>query len=98
MPRPTVSRVAAAASALSLLLVPLVARAEPVAATTHVVAPGETLLQIADSVGVDGATLAKLNNLDDMNFLVAGQSLKLPVGTAVAPAAASAPGAGGAPA
>jgi cell wall-associated NlpC family hydrolase len=89
--------VAAAASALSLLLAPLVARAEPAGAAMYVVGPGETLSQIAASLGVDAATLAKLNNLDDVNFLVAGQSLKLPLGTAAAPASA-APGAPATPA
>jgi cell wall-associated NlpC family hydrolase len=82
MPRRTLRSVAAAASALSLLLAPLVARAEPTGAAVHVVEPGETLSQIADKLGVDPATLAKLNNLDDVNFLVAGQSLKLPLGSA----------------
>jgi cell wall-associated NlpC family hydrolase/nucleoid-associated protein YgaU len=81
---------AAAASALSLLLAPVVARAEPAGATIRVVEPGETLSQIADSLGVDSATLAKLNNLDDVNFLVAGQSLTVPV-KAVAPTPPPAP-------
>ncbi len=90
MPRRTLRRVAAAASALSLLLAPLVAQAEPAGASVHVVGPGETLSQIADSVGVDATTLAKLNNLDDINFLVAGQSLQVPVGTATARASSAA--------
>jgi peptidoglycan endopeptidase LytE len=94
MPRLTLSSVAAAASALSLLLAPLAAGAEPAGAAVHVVGPGETLSQIAADAGVDAAALAKLNNLDDVNFLVAGQSLKLPGGPA-APASApsAAPGA-----
>ncbi len=56
--------------------------------------------QIAADVGVDASVLAKLNNLDDVNFLVAGQSLKLPAGTAApaaVPAVASAPGPAGGP-
>ena len=40
--------------------------------------PGETLSQIALDAGVDGATLASLNSLDDPNLLVTGQTLKLP--------------------
>ncbi len=73
---------AAAATALSLLLAPLAVGAEPAGATVHVVSPGETLSQIAADAGVDAIALAKLNNLDDVNFLVAGQSLNLPAGTA----------------
>jgi cell wall-associated NlpC family hydrolase len=88
MPRRTLSSVVAAASALSLLWAPLAAGAEPAAATVHAVGPGETLSQIAADAGVDAAALARINNLDDMNFLVAGQSLKLPVGAA-APASAA---------
>jgi cell wall-associated NlpC family hydrolase len=90
MARRTLGSVAAAASALSLLLAPLVARADPAGAVVHVVEPGETLSQIADSAGVDIATLAKVNNLDDLNFLVAGESLKLPA-KAAAPAPPSPP-------
>ncbi len=73
---------AAAASGLSLLLAPLAVGAEPAGATIHVVGPGETLSQIAADAGVDAIAVAKLNNLDDVNFLVAGQSLNLPAGTA----------------
>src|SRR5213593_4672975 len=93
MPGRTLSSVAAAATALSLLLAPLAAGAEPAAATVHVVGLGETLSQIAADAGVDAAAVAKLNNLDDLNFLVAGQSLKLPGGalSPTAPAAATAP-------
>jgi len=95
MPGRTLSSVAVATTALSLLLAPLVAAAEPASATVHIVGPGETLSQIAADAGVDASALAKLNNLDDVNFLVAGQSLKLPVGAAPAPAlaASAAPGA-----
>jgi peptidoglycan DL-endopeptidase LytF len=87
MPRRTWRSATLAASSLSLLLVPLVALAEPDAAATHVVQPGETLVQIADSLGVEAATLVKLNGLDDANLLVPGQTLSLPVKAAVAPAA-----------
>ena len=88
MPRRTLRSVAAAATALRLLLAPLAAGAEPVGATVHVVGPGETLSQIAADAGVDASLLAKLNNLDDINFVVAGQSLKLPAGAAAASASA----------
>src|SRR6266851_199205 len=94
MPRRTLSSMAAAATALSLLVAPLGAGAEPAGATVHVVGPGETLSQIAADAGVDSSLLAKLNNLDDINFLVAGQSLKLPAGAAaVSASAVSAPAA-----
>src|SRR6266851_1826799 len=89
MPRRTLSSMAAAATALSLLVAPLGAGAEPAGATVHVVGPGETLSQIAADAGVDSSLLAKLNNLDDINFLVAGQSLKLPAGAAAASASAA---------
>lgn len=90
MPRLTLSSVAAVASALSLLLAPLTVGAEPAGASVHVVGPGETLSQIAADAGVDASVLAKLNNLDDVNFLVAGQSLKLPGGSAATTSAAPA--------
>src|SRR6266581_4516768 len=56
----------------------LAVQADPAATTVHVVQPGETLSQIALDAGVDAASLAALNGLDDLNFLVAGQSLKVP--------------------
>src|SRR5438067_11768993 len=84
---------AAAAAAASLVLAPVlapvVARAEQASPAAHVVEAGETLSQIADNLGVDADTLARLNNLDDVNLLVVGQSLKLPAtrtGAAVVPA------------
>src|SRR5579859_292043 len=85
MARRTLGSVAAAASALSLLLAPIVARAEPGSATVHVVEAGETLSQIADNLRVDADGLARLNNLDDANFLVVGQSLKIPAGAVDGP-------------
>jgi peptidoglycan DL-endopeptidase LytF len=51
----------------------------------HVVEAGETLSQIATATGVDATTLAKLNDLDDANFLVIGQSLKIPARAQAAP-------------
>jgi len=92
MPHPRWRSAALAAGALSLALAPLGALAEPTAATTHVVQPGETLWDIADSLGVDTATLVKLNGLDDANLLSIGQSLSVPgnvARAAAAPAAAS---------
>src|SRR5205823_8299033 len=59
-------------------LAPLAALAEPTAATTHVVQPGETLWDIADNLGIDTATLVKLNGLDDANLLSVGQPLSVP--------------------
>jgi LysM repeat protein len=70
----TVRVLAVATSAISLLLAPL-ARAEPSAAATHVVESGETLWQIALDAGVDMAALARLNDLQDGDLLIVGQSL-----------------------
>ncbi|MGI9145728.1 MAG: LysM peptidoglycan-binding domain-containing protein [Chloroflexota bacterium] len=88
-------RVAAAASMAGLLLMPATTQAfaDTPVATTHVVQPSETLLEIANSVGVDPATLAALNALEDANLLRVGQALKLPASsrvTAPAPVATSA--------
>lgn len=90
-----VGRTVVAATISSLLSVaPTRAFAEAPAAT-HVVQSGETLSDIADGVGVDSATLADLNALDDVNLLSVGQTIKLP--TKSSGAAASAPASGGAP-
>src|SRR5918912_4382380 len=78
MPHSRWRSAALAAGALSLVLAPLAALADPTAATTHVVEPGETLWEIADNLGVDTATLVKLNGLDDANLLSVGQSLSVP--------------------
>ena len=65
------------------------AYADTPAATTHVVQPGETLSDIADGVGIDSATLAALNAIDDVNMVAVGQSIRLPVQSrALAPASA----------
>jgi cell wall-associated NlpC family hydrolase len=97
MPR-TWGSLTTAAGALGLLLAPVAVRADPAAPTVHIVEAGETLSQIALDVGQDVATLAALNGLNDPNFLVVGQSLKLPA-TALraAPASAPAPKPGPAP-
>src|SRR5438067_5187203 len=91
MARQTLTGLAAAGCAASLLLAPIIAHADQANPTIHVVQPGETLSHIAASAAVDADALARLNNLDDANFLVAGQSLKLPVSKAVAALAAPAP-------
>ena len=101
MPRPRWRSAVVAAGVLSLALGPLAALAEPTTATTHVVQPGETLWQIADSLGVDTAALVKLNGLDDADLLSVGQTLSLPAraGAGVAaPAPAPAPTSVAAPA
>ena len=54
--------------------------------------PGETLSDIADGVGVDSATLAALNAIDDVNLVAVGQSIKLPANSAApAPAPSASP-------
>src|SRR5438270_8410647 len=94
MPHSRWCSAALAAGALSLGLAPLAALAEPTAASTHVVQPGETLWDIADNLGIDPARLVKLNGLDDANLLSVGQSLSVPGnGTRATPPAASSPAA-----
>src|SRR5947209_19182840 len=94
MPHSRWRSAALAAGALSLVLAPLAALAEPTAVTTHVVQPGETLWDIADNLGIDTATLVKLNGLDDANLLSVGQSLSVPGNvTRATPPAASSPAA-----
>src|ERR1700730_9777963 len=86
-----VRRLAAVATVASLLAAPVATRAyaDSPGATTHVVQAGETLSDIASSVGVDSATLVALNSLDDANVLSIGQSIRLPVKTGAAPAQAA---------
>src|SRR5205807_240525 len=83
---------AAAAGALSLLLAPIVVLADQAPSSVHVVQAGETLSQIALDTGVDAASLSALNGLDDANFVVVGQTLRLagPAAPAAAPSPASA--------
>jgi cell wall-associated NlpC family hydrolase len=64
------------------------AHARPSSAAEHVVQPGETLWQIALKTGVDAVTLLRLNNIENGDLLVTGQTLKL--NTASAPSASSA--------
>ncbi|CAN5755045.1 hypothetical protein BH10CHL1_BH10CHL1_47400 [soil metagenome] len=44
----------------------------------HIVQPGEGLLQIAEKYGVDEATLAEVNGLNNRNLLRVGQKLIIP--------------------
>lgn len=70
-------RVAAVASTVSLLI-PFVAAAPAYAAeTSHRVAPGETLSEIAQRYGVSAADLASANDLADTNRIVDGQVLTI---------------------
>ena len=63
MARRTLGSLAAVAAAFSLLMAPVIARAELGSGSVHIVEPGETLSQIADDLGVDAAAVATLNNL-----------------------------------
>src|SRR5207244_12777978 len=74
---------AVAASAVSLLLAPMVVHADQPSSSSHIVQPGETLSQIAADAGVDAAALAASNGVDDANLIVAGQTLKLAAAAAV---------------
>ncbi len=67
---------------LALLTTALVLTVTPVAAHeggVHVVQPGETLSQIAQRYGTDVATLRRLNNLGDVDFVWSGQRLAVPL-------------------
>jgi LysM repeat protein len=65
--------------------------AQPAAqpATTYIVAPGDTLSQIAQRYGVDVDTLARANQLTDRNRLLPGVRLTIPQPAALAAAATS---------
>jgi LysM repeat protein len=53
--------------------------------TVHVVAPGETLLRIAQRYSTTVNTIAGINNLVDRNRINVGQSLTIACGQAAAP-------------
>jgi len=59
------------------------------AAQSHVVQPGETLSHIALTYGVTIDDLVAANQLDDPNFIVAGQSLIIGSASSAAPAQSS---------
>jgi len=52
--------------------------APPAAQRTHTVAPGETLSYICGLYGVDVNTLARVNNIANVNFIYVGQQLVIP--------------------
>jgi LysM repeat protein len=93
------SSLVAAARVATLLLVCAATQAyADTAVSTHVVQAGETLSDIAASVGIDSATLAALNAIEDANVLSVGQSIKLPAtSVATAPAAPAATAASASP-
>ena len=62
----------------------------PKAAGAYQVKPGDTLWQIANTAGVSLNELITLNDVSDPDRLVVGQQLKLPTGTTLTAASASA--------
>src|SRR5919201_3820036 len=80
MPHARKYTLTAALGLSALLLAPVVpqAYAELPGTTVHVVQAGETLIQIADTLGVDANTLVSLNNLDNPDLLSIGQALTVP--------------------
>jgi cell wall-associated NlpC family hydrolase len=80
MPHARKYTLTAALGLSALLLAPVVpqAYAELPGTTVHVVQAGETLVQIADTLGVDPNSLVGLNNLDNPDLLSIGQTLLIP--------------------
>jgi len=49
--------------------------------TVYTVKPGDTLSQIAERYGVTTSTLTNANNISNPNFILEGQTIKIPTGT-----------------
>ncbi len=58
---------------------------EPSGVRTHVVAKGETLIQIAKQYGVTVEEIEKANNIQDAKKLQIGQTIKIPGGASPSP-------------
>jgi N-acetylmuramoyl-L-alanine amidase len=94
---PTVEEGYAALQGAGLVAAPETAAAPPAASGgSYVVQPGDTLSGIAASAGVSVADLAAANGLDPAGLIIAGTSLSLAGGGAVASTGAAAPAVQGA--
>ncbi len=51
---------------------------QPACRWTHVIAPGQTLLMISRTYGVDPFVIARANNIFNLNLIFAGTSLCIP--------------------
>lgn len=51
---------------------------QPARARTHTLAPGETLVQVADRYDVDVSRLAEHNGIEDPELVFAGQVFRIP--------------------
>ena len=67
-------------------------------ATTHVVAPGETLMGISIKYGVFMKRIAAANGFSDLQWVYAGQRLRIPAGQDVSTTSSAAPVSAPAPA
>ena len=65
---------------------PHTARAQSVTTTVHIVAPGETLSEIAKTYGVSAEDIQSFNGIEDPNTIVEGQPLLIPGTPEQAPA------------
>lgn len=73
-----------------ILVIPAGGGASAPAAVVHVVAPGETLSEIAAHYGTSSSTLADANGITDRNLVRVGQRLDIPAGSgATAPTSTS---------
>jgi peptidoglycan endopeptidase LytF/peptidoglycan endopeptidase LytE len=86
MPRFSWAAFGMTTTALSVLLAPMVAFAEPSPTSVHVVQPGDTLSQIALDAGTDTDTIVALNGLTNADVLSVGEALKVPANAATATA------------